>query len=296
VLAALDALAIALYVEIDDFLQPRRGPGRLPKLSDAELITLAVCQVFLGLPNDRQFLALARYRLGHLFPTLIDQSGYNRRLRALAPQIARAINYLTFTSPSFCDNLRLLDSTAVPCGQSRETARRSEFAGYAGHGYCRSHSRFFWGFRLHLCCAPDGMPIGFELAPANTPEREAAKEMLERVPLAGHVVIADKGFAGADFEGWMANRGARLLRPDRKDRAVPPRLARPGPPMDRIGCSGPARANSGSNATALAPSPASPPASRCAYSRSPPASGTTTTPANHHATSPPTDVDYTSTI
>jgi hypothetical protein len=70
VLAALDALAIALYVEIDDFLEPRRGPGRPPRLSDAELITLAVCQVFLGLPNDRQFLALARYRLGHLFPTL----------------------------------------------------------------------------------------------------------------------------------------------------------------------------------------------------------------------------------
>jgi hypothetical protein len=88
----IDALAIALYVEIDDFLGPRRGPGRPPRLSDAELITLAVCQVFLGLPNDRQFLALARYRLGHLFPTLIDQSGYNRRLRALAPQIARAIN------------------------------------------------------------------------------------------------------------------------------------------------------------------------------------------------------------
>jgi hypothetical protein len=46
VLAALDALAIALYVEIDDFLEPRRGPGRPPRLSDAELITLAVCQVF----------------------------------------------------------------------------------------------------------------------------------------------------------------------------------------------------------------------------------------------------------
>jgi len=44
VLAALDALAIALYVEIDDFLERRRGPGRPPRLSDAELITLAVCQ------------------------------------------------------------------------------------------------------------------------------------------------------------------------------------------------------------------------------------------------------------
>jgi hypothetical protein len=137
----------------------------------------------LGLPNDRQFLALARYRLGHLFPVLIDQSGYNRRLRALAPQIARAINYLAFNSPSFRDNLRLLDSTPVPCGQSRETVRRSEFAGYAGYGYCRSHSRFFWGFRLYLCCAPDGMPIGFELAPANTPEREARKGDARTRPL-----------------------------------------------------------------------------------------------------------------
>jgi hypothetical protein len=49
VLAALDALVIALYVEIDDFLEPRPGPGRPPKLSDAELITLAVAQVSLGL-------------------------------------------------------------------------------------------------------------------------------------------------------------------------------------------------------------------------------------------------------
>ena len=48
------------------------------------------------MPNDRQFLALARWRLGHLFPRLIDQSGYNRRLRALAPQIARCISYLAY--------------------------------------------------------------------------------------------------------------------------------------------------------------------------------------------------------
>ena len=134
-LAALDALVIALYVQIDDFLGPRdRGPGRPPKLTDSELIALAVAQVLLGMPNDRQFLALARWRLGHLFPRLIDQSGYNRRLRALAPQIARCIDYLAFISPSFGDRLWLLDSTPVPCGQSRETVKRSEFAGSAGYG------------------------------------------------------------------------------------------------------------------------------------------------------------------
>jgi len=216
--AALDALIVGLYVQIDDFLGPRqRGPGRPPKLSDSELITLAVAQVLLAMPNDRQFLALARWRLAHLFPRLIDQSGYNRRLRALAPQIARCINYLAFISPSFCDRLRLLDSTPVPCGQSRETARRSEFAGIAGYGYCASHSRWFWGFRLYLITAGDGMPIGWELAGANSGERIVAAELLDRVAVAGHVVIADKNFAGREFEQLMHAHGATFLRPDRKD-------------------------------------------------------------------------------
>jgi hypothetical protein len=216
--AALDALIVGLYVQIDDFLGPRhRGPGRRPKLTDAELITLAVAQVLLGMPNDRQFLALARWRLGHLFPQLIDQSGYNRRLRGLAPEIGRCISYLAFISPSFCDRLWLLDSTPVPCGQSRETARRSEFAGTAGYGYCRSHSRWFWGFRLYLMTSADGMPIGWELAAANVGERLVAAELLERIPVADHTVIADKNFSGREFELLMADHGATFLRPDRKD-------------------------------------------------------------------------------
>jgi Transposase DDE domain len=215
--AALDALVIALYVAIDDFLEPRRGPGRPPKLTDSELIALAVAQVFLGMANDRQFLALARWRLGHLFPRLLDQSQYNRRLRALAPQIARCINYLAFISPSFFDQVRLLDSTPVPCGQSRETVRRSEFAGHAGYGRCASHSRWFWGFRLYLLCAADGMPIGWELAAANIGERIVAAELLDRVSVAGHTVIADKNFVGAEFEALMAAHGARFLRPDRRN-------------------------------------------------------------------------------
>ncbi len=216
-LADLDALVTALYVRVDDLLPARKGPGRPPKITDAELIALAVAQMFLGLPNDRKFLALARWRLGHLFPYLPKQPGYNKRLRALAPQIAQLITHLAVTSPSFCDGLRLLDSTPVPCGQSRETARRSQLVGHAGYGYCASHSRYFWGFRLYLLCAADGMPIAFELAAANAGEREVAAEMLARVDLEGYTVMADKGFAGEDFEAHMAAIGARFVRPDRKD-------------------------------------------------------------------------------
>jgi len=233
VLATLDALATALYVQIDDFLraQPelhrdRRRGGCPPKISDAELITLAGCQMFLGVPGDRRFLAIAAWRLGHLFPYLPKQPGYNKRLRALAPAIGRCITHLAVSSPSFCDGLRLLDSTPIPCGQSRETVKRSELAGYAAYGYCASHSRRFWGFRLYLLCASDGMPIRFELAAANLGEREVTIQMLEGLDLAGYSVIADKGFAGAEFEDFMACLYADFHRPDRKNE--PPRFGHLG--------------------------------------------------------------------
>lgn len=219
-LADLDDLLIALYVLIDDLLPARTGAGRRPRITDAELITLAVAQILLGYAKERRFLRAARQRLSHLFPYIPGQSGYNKRLRKLAPEICRVISHLVRISPSFCDRLRLLDSTPVPCGQSRETVKRSELRGWAEYGYCASHSRYFWGLRLYFLCAPDGMPVYFCLAPAKAPEREVAAAMLERARDAelltgGEIIVADKGFCGA-FEEVVASFDATLIRPDRK--------------------------------------------------------------------------------
>ncbi len=215
--ADLDTLLTALYVMADEILPRRPRARRHPKITDAELVCLAVAQILLDCPSERRFLRFAMVRLSHLFPYLPKQPGYNKRMRALAPQIVRLLNAIAFASPSWCDGIRLLDSTPVPCGQSRETVRRSEFAGHASYGYCASHSRYFWGFRLYLLCASEGMPIAFELAPANVPEREVAAEMLRRVRLDGYTVVADKGFAGEEFEKLMTEMGVIFRRPDRKD-------------------------------------------------------------------------------
>lgn len=220
-LADLDDLLTALYVLVDDLLPARRGAGRRPRISAAELVCLAVAQVLLDCPSERRFLRLARRQLGHLFPYIPLQPGYNKRLRSLAPAICEVIEHLARISPSFCDRLRLLDSTPVPCGQSRETRKRSELAGWAAYGYCASHSRYFWGLRLYLLCAPDGMPVSFCLAPANEGEREVATAMLDRARQrgmldGGELIIADKGFAGAEFEQTVASMDATLIRPDRK--------------------------------------------------------------------------------
>jgi len=221
VLADLDSLLTALYVLVDDLLPARTGAGRRPRITDAELITLAVAQIMLDCHSERRFLRLACRRLSHLFPYIPKQPGYNKRLRTLAPRICLIINQLARISPSFGDRLRLLDSTPVPCGASRETVKRSELVGWAAYGYCASHSRYFWGLRLYLLCAPDGMPVYFALAPANEGEREVAAAMLERARKegllqGGEVILADKGFAGQEFEETVAALGAQLIRPDRK--------------------------------------------------------------------------------
>jgi hypothetical protein len=126
VLAGLDALLTALYVVIDKFLPARRGPGRRPVLTDAEVICPAIAQVLLDCPSEWRFLRMARRHLGHLFPVLLGQSGYNKRVRALAGQIALVLSYLARCSPSCCDNLRLLDST--PC-RARGLARDRQAIG-----------------------------------------------------------------------------------------------------------------------------------------------------------------------
>ena len=207
---------------VDDLLPSRRRVGRPARISASELITLAVAQVLLDCHSERRFLRLARKQLGHLFPYIPLQPGYNKRLRALAPQICEVIEHLARISPSFCDRLRLLDSTPVPCGQSRETRKRSELAGWAAYGYCASHSRPFWGLRLYLLCAPDGMPVSFCLAPANEGEREVAAAMLDRARErgmldGGEIIVTDKGFASREFEQLITSLDATLIRPDRKD-------------------------------------------------------------------------------
>ena len=182
----LDTLIVALYVQVDDLfrlLGGRPGPGRPPRLTDSELVCLAVAQVLLCCNSERRWLRFAAGRLGHLFPYLPQSSAYNRRLRAANRLLEHAIRHLAGLSPSWWDQVRLLDSTPVPCGASRETVKRSELADWANYGYCASHSRYFWGLRLHLLTTPDGVVVAWCLADPKLGDREVAQAMLERLPL-----------------------------------------------------------------------------------------------------------------
>lgn len=225
--ADLDTLATALYVATDDLLKshPGRVPERpavgfAPQISDAELVTLSVLQALLGFASEARWLRHARSHLTGLFPYLPGQSGYNKRLRSLVPTTGWLITTIARDTTVWTDDVWLADSTPVECGRSRETARRSELAGFAEYGYCASHSRYFWGLRLHLLCTIGGLPVGFTLTGAKADERAALLDIfagdVELADRTGQTLIADKNYFGAEFEATLPKLGVTLLRPARK--------------------------------------------------------------------------------
>lgn len=214
--ADLDTLCVAVYCTADDLL-PESPINARRKVTDAEVVTLCVAQVLMGIPSDRRFLAVAGKRLCHLFPELPGQSGLHKRRRRLVDAIEWLVGVFASESPGFEDDLLLLDSTPVECGRSLETARRSQLADFCGYGYSASHSRFFWGMRLHLLCAPDGTPRAATLCAADRPEREVALTLLARALRGGEAIICDKGYAGREFALAVEGMRAVLLRPARAD-------------------------------------------------------------------------------
>ena len=237
----IDTLATALYVRTDDLLraQPWLAPWRprvgiAPALTDAELVTLAVMQALLGHTSEARWLRYAHEHLGHLFRYLPQQSGYNKRLRGAAELIKNVIRVLATDTTLWTDDVWVVDSTPVECGRSRETTKRSELAGWAQYGYCASHSRYFWGLRLHLVCTLGGLPVAFALTGAKADERQTLLGMFAADPALvrdrpGQTLIADKNYYGKAFEHDLAEAGLELLRPARKNEAERPgaRLFKP---------------------------------------------------------------------
>ena len=270
----IETLAIALYVKIDDMLKkwpdlaPARPEGSIPPtVSDAELLTMAVMSALLGFTSERRWLRHVNKNLAGMFPRRIGQSGYNKRVRKAFWLFIRVIRMLAMDTALWSDDVWVVDSTPVECGRSRETVRRSDVAGWAEYGYCASHSRFFWGLRLHLVCTLSGLPVLFAIAGAKADERQtllgmldAGRDVMEEHP--GQTLIGDKNYFGKDFEADLTGQHLALLRPVRKGEAPAPartcssRCARSSNQSTR-----PSKASLTSNDTAAAQTRASLPAS-----------------------------------
>jgi hypothetical protein len=106
----INTLLTALYVKIDDWLVRPRRSGRPPRLSDAELLTIAVAQALLGIRSEARWLRFLPAHLPGAFPYLPGQSGYNKRLRAALPLLKQVIRLLATDTDLWHDDVWVTDS------------------------------------------------------------------------------------------------------------------------------------------------------------------------------------------
>ena len=229
--ADLDTLATALYVFTDDVLRdhpervpPRPRGGIAPKLSDAELLTLAVLQALLGFTSEHRWI---RYADAHLACGDVPATAATARLQQTAPPAGRHDGLAdrwasSTTSGSSTTPSGVVDSTPVECGRERETAQRSDLAGWACYGYCASHSRFFWGFGGTVSCTLHGLPVGWAPDRRQGQRTPRPDRHPHRHPGPGRTARADP------------DRGTGLLRPRVRGRTRR-RRDHPAPPDPRRG-------------------------------------------------------------
>ena len=185
--ADLDTFATGLYVTVmisrRQSAYDRGGRGRArSEADDAELVTLVVLQDRGSDSPPRPGSCATQTLISRSVSLSATQSGYNKRIRAAIGTVRAVIAHLVAQTSSVNDDVWVVDSTPVECGRSRETAKRSDLAGWAEYGYSVSHSRLFRGLRLHLVCTLSGLPVAFALAGAKADEREVLLGMLDADP------------------------------------------------------------------------------------------------------------------
>ena len=213
-------LATVVYVLVDDWYKVygvkllKGKPGRKPVFSDSEVITLLLLMDFLPFPGERQFLAYIRANYLELFPDLVDQSQFNRRARALRLLVEELRKHWAVMLEVTSKTQFLLDTKPVPVVGYKRSKKHSSFAGSADYGVCVSRNLKYFGYKLVMLTTLDGIPVVYELVPANTDERAAAEEVLTSIWNCD--VFADKGFLGEIWQSQQHDRqGNRIWTPKR---------------------------------------------------------------------------------
>jgi hypothetical protein len=172
----LDSLLVSLYVLVEDWWkldhasQPPKT-GRPALLSDPEVLTLAILAQWPRFRSERDFWRFASSHLRSYFPTLCSQSQFNRRVRALEPELR--LLQLAFSRELACPSAvyRVMDTTLVPAIVRVRASRKGLFAGQATFGGSASKTEWVYGFKAALVVDPEGVITAFGLAPAAYDER-----------------------------------------------------------------------------------------------------------------------------
>lgn len=181
-------------------------PGRPALLADSEVLALTILAQWPRFRSERGFWRFADAHLGCYFPALVSQGQFNRRARALEPELKALRRALAedLAEPSV---YRVVDTTRVPAIVRVRASRKGLFCGQASFGRNASKTEWVYAFKAALVVSPEGVVSAFGLAPAASDERPIGDALIAADRHGTY--LADKGFAGARWERrWLREYGA----------------------------------------------------------------------------------------
>lgn len=209
-----DLLTI-IFVLVDDWYQsngpktPKGKPGVKPVFSDSEVITLMLAQDYIPYPSETQYIGFVRANYLALFPNLLDQSQFNRRSRSLRLLVEQFRRHWIVRKGWHLLSQFLLDTKPVPTMGYKRSKRHSDFAGSAGYGRCVARNLKYFGYKLVAVTTLSGIPIVYDLVPANTDERAAAETVMNYFSFCDF--FGDKGFLGLDWQTEVFDQTNNLI-------------------------------------------------------------------------------------
>jgi Transposase DDE domain len=214
--ALLEEAITVLFCEIDDAYRHLNPNGQLyeslKRLSDPEVITLALFQQLRGVESCRAFLREAARFFSHLFPGVVGlvPSSFHRRIRKLRGFLEPLRRTVVAELVGEPETL-LIDSTLLSVMHPREV---SQSAGFEGAAWVRWGSFSVYGVKLHLLCASNRVPICYELTPANVADLSLTEELCAEAKLGEQVarkLLGDLAYRSAELEDELAELGILLL-------------------------------------------------------------------------------------
>ena len=211
-----------LFTIVDDVMkgstmiqEALKRPGPAPKLTDSELITIALYQELIGEAREDQFFRLHQASLLPFFPALNERSRYNRRKRDLWSVIlAVRISLQIVVDALQLEETAVVDSAPVPCVGYKRSKASSDFAGMADYGVCSSKAMKYFGCKFHSLVSLTGVIMGFVVTPASPYDNQVLVELLDSCSHHLTHLLGDGAFNDAALQSFLEQyRGLQLLAP-----------------------------------------------------------------------------------
>src|SRR5207237_4128479 len=198
-----------------------KRPGHAPRLSDSEVITIALYQELNGEPREDHFFRLHQASLRTFFPQLNERSRYNRRKRDLWSVIlAVRVSLQLVLDALELEETAAIDSAPLPCVSYKRSKQASDFVGTADYGVCSSKAMKYFGCKLHTVVSLTGLIMGFLLTPASRYDNQPVVELLDSFSHHLKRLLGDGAYNDAALESYLQQcRSLQLLAPAKANQA-----------------------------------------------------------------------------